>query len=160
MTETGVFIVSKKNSSIVRIEAPKQTVRDRKSRFFLFYDRENGEAVRIPGPEHARIEIEDLFRGRKKDEPISWKNDYEVVLTKAGYVLVGADVRRGIQTGLSEYPAYWYDSLESAREDYLIGNVSLLEEERKEGPNGHDVNSLIEALGALERDALTERQGN
>lgn len=153
---SGVFIVSKKDNSIVKIEAPKAAKRDKSSRFYLFYDRENGEAVRIPGPRNARIEIADLFRGKRKDEPVSWKNDYEVVLTKAGYVLVGADVRRGIQTGLAEYPAYWYDSLESAKKDYLIGSTSLLEKvQKKEEPNGHDIRSLVKALGALERDALS-----
>lgn len=153
--EPGVFIVSKKNSSIVKIEAPKDPRREKSSRVYLFYDRENGETVRIPGPRNARIEIANLFRGKKKDEPVSWKNDYEVVVTEAGYVLVGADVRRGIQTGMAEYPAHWYDSLESAKEDYLIGSTSLLSQKKKEGPNGHDVSSLIKTLETFERNALS-----
>lgn len=154
--EQGVFIVSKSNkgSSIVRVEAPKEAKQNRKSRFYLFYNRENGEAVRIPGPRTARIEIADLFRGRKKNEPISWRNDYEVVVTKAGYVLVGADVRRGIRTGMTEYPVYWYDSLNAAKTDYLIGSTSLLPE-KEETDGKHDVQSLIESLGARERDALS-----
>ena len=158
--EQGVFIVSKRNNSITKIEAPKDAKRDKKNRSFVFYDRENGEAVRIPGPQNARIEIQALFRGRKKDEPISWKNDYEVVVTKIGYVLVGADVRRGIRTGLSEYPSYWYDSLESAKKDYYIGSTSLLPEKEDSNGGKHDVKSLVETLGNLERDVINSEDGD
>lgn len=176
--KSGVFIVSRKKRAIQKVEAPKVVKRDKSQRSFLFYGRENGQSVRIPGPTSANIEIKDLFRGHKYDEPMSWMNDYEVVLTEIGYVLIGADVRRGIATGLHEYPVYWYDSLASAREDYQISSISMLEKkegndgkadgtgagrslnERKGFGNFKDADSIIEALFNQERDVITEENTN
>lgn len=166
-TKGGVFIVSKAKGSIKKVEAPKAVQRNKSERSFLFYGKENGQSVQIPGPKRANIKIKDLFRGRKYDEPLTWKNDYEVVLTEIGYVLIGADVRRGIAEGLHDYPVYWYDSLASAREDYQIGTISMLpEKEDTDGRstdkgkgcrNSKSINCIVEALFDQERDALAEK---
>lgn len=164
--KSGVFIVSKSKGSIQKVEAPKAVQRNKSERSFLFYGKENGQNVQIPGPTRANIKVKDLFRGRKIDEPISWKNDYEVVLTEIGYVLIGADVRRGIAEGLHEYPVYWYDSLASAREDYQIGTISMLPgkenldggtDKGKGRGNSESISSIVEALFNQERDALAEK---
>ena len=167
--KTGVFIVSKNKGSIKQVAAPKVVKRGKTERSYLFYGKENGQGVWIPGPSMARIKIKDLFRGRRYDEPMNWKNDYEVVVTEIGYVLVGFDVRRGIATGLQEYPVYWYDSLASAKEDYQISSVSLMPgKEDKDGStierirrrNFEDADRIIEALLANERDVIVTEVGH
>lgn len=155
----AVFIVSNRERNIKQVSAP-EVRRNKSSRMYLFYGKENGERVRLPSPSSSRIIIEDLLRGRKKDEPISWENDYEVVVTRMGYVLVGSDVRRGLVTGINEYPVYWYDSLASAREDYYISSVSLMPKEKEETDEPlrslQNLDAVIKTLEARSSNASNE----
>lgn len=161
----AVYIVRKKGGSgkkqitIVKNPVLKQErIEEHKGEpgEYVFYGVYNGQRVNLPSKANKIICVEQVFRAQNLKEPFDWRNSYEAVLTRRGYVLIGSDVLRGIETDLNEYPIRWYSSIDAAEEDYRIFGKpktarKQAEEEQKE--LSHKMASLEKARKILEENA-------
>lgn len=131
----AVFVVQKKKKKIKIVKNPvlkkeRTEGHENDPGEYVFYGARNGQRVHLPEKSNKTIHVEKAYRAQSLDEPFDWRNSYEAVLTRIGYVLIGGDVLRGIETGLNEYPIRWYKSLEDAKKDYRICGAEKAVEEQ------------------------------